>query len=199
MCVYDVVASAQQGACFHNLGRRLQLPEEQTSNAVAALLPAMSSALIAWIGRRDGMIEFLNVLATDDLAAARGNPAFFSDNRQRDKGIALLRKWRDAGGFSSEAVAAQAAQAGLRPDIVAQLLPWLAVLVVAAVQVKAQRPLGWIASDMEGGSAGGNPFLFLARHLAGEEEQSQRRPAVRRMLGSLLGINTGRHGLAGTA
>jgi hypothetical protein len=199
MCVYDVVAAAQQGACFRNLGRRLQLSEDETSRAVAAVLAPVSEGLIGWISRRDGMIEFLSALGADDLTEPRSNSAFFSDNRWRDRGIVLLRKWRDAGGLDSEAVAAGAASAGVKPDIVAQLLPWVAVLVMSAVQVKAQRPLGWIAGDMDGDNEAGNPFLFLARHLSGDR-LPQRRPAVRRMLGSLLGIDGGGHGgMAGNA
>ena len=190
MSLFDVMAASHNGACFDYLGRKLQIPEGEAAHAVAALLPVLTLALDGWISQREGMVEFLNALGEEGYGPARTSASFFNDMRFRDRGVSLLRKWRDAGRLDNVALAEAASRAGLKPETTALLLPWLAVLIVAMVQMKAQRPLGWLARDIDGGDKAENPFLFLAGRLAGGQKPESRAP-VRRMIGALLGLDAG--------
>lgn len=187
MSLFDVIAASQHGACFDNLARRVQLSEGETARAVGALLPVLIPAFEGWISDRAGMVEFLRALARDGYSEARTKASLFSDNGFRDRGIALLRRWHDAGRLDSVRLAEAAAKAGLEPDTAAQVLPWVAVLLMSALHLKALRPLGWLVSDLEGAQSPASPFEVLADRLQGLEPSKQR-PTVRRMLGSLLAL-----------
>jgi hypothetical protein len=132
--ISEIVQSAQDGAVIDNLADRFGLSQEQTKSAVYALIPALSAALqrvAANPERLGSVIESMS--AETHYHAAFDNPDAAHSDAAIEHGRAALEQL-----FGSPAAAGQVAQlaareSGIRPDIINQLAPVLASIVLGGL------------------------------------------------------------------
>jgi len=130
----EVLANAQQGEALDQISRAYGLTPQQTEEAVAALLPAISMGLKRSTTTPEGLGEFLSLMGRqpelysmyDDLGAA------FSREGQAAGNAALANMFGSPD--ASRAIAAQAQQlSGVTSSILKKLLPVLAGILISGL------------------------------------------------------------------
>jgi len=131
--VTEILSSAQGGQLIENLARSFGLSTEQTRTAVEALTPALA------LGLRNaatnpavlehvvaGVVHPTHLAAYDDPAAAHGEEA-------RELGQGAIAQLFGSGSAAGQVAQIAARDAGLRPDILARMLPVLASVVLGGL------------------------------------------------------------------
>jgi hypothetical protein len=184
--LYDVLASAQNGEGIDRLARQFNLTPQQTEEAVAALLPAISRGLKQSTETPEGLGGLIGMMAQENAL-----PGLYDDDREAF-GEQGRRAGNDALGMIfgpkdvSRAVADQAQRAtGVGSSILKQMLPVVIGMILSGLlkgfgggsaqgqQIPAPQPtpqpgpggggLGDILGEILGGgrgTPGGSPFPF---------------------------------------
>ncbi len=131
--VAEILSSAQGGELIENLARSLGLSTEQTRAAVEALTPALA------LGLRNaatnpavleqivaGVVHPTHLAAYDDPAVAHGEEA-------GELGQAAIAQLFGSGSAAGQVAQIAARDSGLRPDILARMLPVLASVVLGGL------------------------------------------------------------------
>lgn len=160
----EILLSAQGGQLIANLAQRYGLSDEQAANAVRALAPALEIGLSRAVEEPQLFEKLIGELASP----GRGAAFYDAETAQGEASVAQSRAFLDDL-FGSPAVAGQVVQAaaresGLRPDILSQLLPVLASVL-----------LGGLFKNASGQGLG--PIL----------EQLAKSGALNQILGQILG------------
>ena len=131
--ITEIFSSAQGGEFIENLARSFGLSTEQTRAAVEALTPALA------LGLRNaatnpavlehvvaGVVHPTHLAAFDDPAVAHGEEA-------GQLGQAAVAQLFGSGSAAGQVAQIAARDAGLRPDILARMLPVLASVVLGGL------------------------------------------------------------------
>lgn len=158
--LFDLMMKAENGKAMEALARQFNLAQEQTAQAVAALMPAFSAAF----KRQSGTpLDFMKLMQQ----AATGNYASYFEDLTRTFTPQGMRDGQAALGaiFGSEeiarAVADQAARfTGLSQDVLKQMMPAL-----------ADTMMGGLFKQMTGQLGGGAANPFTADGMMGMQRQ----------------------------
>ncbi len=131
--ITDILFSAQDGKLVENLAERFGLSGEQIKSVVEALIPALSMGLTNAAGEAESLEKIIGAVTTPQHHGAFDNPDLAHSQESVDKGQELVAHL-----FGSSAAAGQIAQvaaraSGVRPDIISQLLPILASVVLGGL------------------------------------------------------------------
>lgn len=129
----DLLFSAQNGQLVSNLAQRFGLSDEQMDNAVKSLAPALAIGLRNAAEQPSGFEKLIGALTTPENESAYDQP----DAAHADDTVARSRELL-SDLFGSPAAAGQVVQvaardSGLRPDILSQLLPVLASVLLGGL------------------------------------------------------------------
>jgi hypothetical protein len=190
--VTEILSSAQGGQLIENLARSLGLSTEQTRTAVEALTPALA------LGLRNaatnpavlehvvaGVVHPTHLAANDDPAVAHGEEA-------RELGQGAIAQLFGSGSAAGQVAQIAARDAGLRPDILARMLPVLASVVLGGLAKSFNNQgLGSILEQIaRGGGLGsilGQPGGATTAPSAPSGQAQQSGGGLGGLLGALLG------------
>ena len=163
MNLYDMLANAQSGQGMDQLARQFGLSQQQTREAVDALLPAFSQGLKRNASDPYGVGAFINAMASGQHAKyfEDAQKAFSPQGMQEGNGIlGHLFGSKDL----SRAVAAQAAQAtGLGQQTLQQMLPAIASMIMGGL---FKQSTGQINPSQAAGFGGsGNPLQEIIEQM----------------------------------
>ena len=163
MNLYDMLANAQSGQGMDQLARQFGLSQQQTREAVEALLPAFSQGLKRNASDPYGVGAFINAMASGQHAKyfEDAQKAFSPQGMQEGNGIlGHLFGSKDL----SRAVAAQAAQAtGLGQQTLQQMLPAIASMIMGGL---FKQSTGQINPSQAAGFGGsGNPLQEIIEQM----------------------------------
>ena len=194
LIVAEILSSAQGGKLIENLARSIGLSTEQTRAAVEALTPALA------LGLRNaatnpavleqvvaGVVHPTHLAAFDDPAVAHGEEA-------GELGQAAVAQLFGSGSAAGQMAQIAARDAGLRPDILARLLPVLASVVLGGLfksfnnqglgsilgQIASGGGLGSILGQLGGATTAPPPAAAAERR---RSRRTARRAARRRQAG----------------
>ena len=157
--MFDVFRQAQGGAAFDNIARAYGVSPDQLRAMTAALTPAFAQGFMRQAATDEGARRFAELFRTEDYARAFEAQAAALDPAARGAGETAL----DALFGSKEvsrAVAAQAAAAsGVQAQIIRQVLPVLASILMGGFMKAAQ--------------GSGAPTAGLDSMFGGTREQAQ--------------------------
>lgn len=173
--LYEMMANAQNGQALELMARQYNLSQQQMQLAMEALLPAFSQGLKRNASDPYGVAGFLQALASGQHARYYDDPSRAFSPQGMAEGNGILGHLFGSKELS-RAVAAQAAAAtGIQQDILKQMLPALASMIMGGLfrQTTAAQPqqaqpggfgaggniLGDIIEQMmrQGGTMGGQP------------------------------------------
>ena len=177
MTMLEMIMAAQSGSAIGNLGQQFGLSDEQAQQAVRALLPALSSGIKRSTASPDGLAEFLKALNQPQHERYVDDPALLGDTATRQDGNNILGHILGSKDVSRSAVARASAQTGIGQEILKQMLPIIAAVIMGALTKSGRNPLNDILGEiLEGGrrgssqpraSQGDNPFGDLADIIKG--------------------------------
>lgn len=187
MNMYDMLAQAQGGRAFANLGNQFGLSEEETANAVRHLLPAFSTGLKRNTANPEGIGSLLDALGGGRHERYYDDGDVFGHDETRDEGDNILGHVLGSKDVSRAAAERASEQTGIGSDLLKKMLPYIATMVMGALFKNSQNPLGSILGQVLGGGApqsqpqvqphaGDNPFGDLAKIILGGGQVPQRTP-----------------------
>lgn len=148
MSILDVILSAQGGGAVRQIGNQFGLDESQTQSAIAALLPALAGAVNQNAGSGGGGLDaLLGALQGGNHARYLDDPSTLSDPGTTQDGNNILGHLFGSKEVSREVASRASAQTGIGADILKQLLPVVATMVMGGLAKRAS------AGGMFGGGA----------------------------------------------
>ena len=153
MNILDVIMNAQGGAAVRQAGAQVGLGEEETASALTALVPALAAGFQRNAQAPDGLSGLVAALAGGNHQQYIDDPAALAGATSDGNGVlAHVLGSKDA----SRAVAAQASsQTGISPDVLKQLLPIAASLMMGALARQQGQGGQMAAAASAGPSSGG--------------------------------------------
>ena len=168
----DMIMSAQGGNTAQQVGAQLGLNQQQSQSAIAALLPAISSALKQNTSNPQGLAGLLGALQKGNHEQYLDNPEMLGQAQTVNDGNAILGHLFGSKDVS-RAVAGHAAQkTGIGADVLKKLLPLVATMAMGSLSKQTRQP------SMKSALTG-----LAMQHLMGGGQKSG--------LGSILGAVTG--------
>ena len=172
MNLLDMIMSAQGGASAQQAGAQLGLNQQQSQSAIAALLPAISSALKQNTANPQGLAGLLGALQGGQHEQYLENPQMLGQPQTVNDGNAILGHLFGSKDVS-RAVAGHAAQkTGIGADVLKKLLPLVATMAMGSLSQQTKAP------TMQSALTG-----LAMQHLMGGQKKSG--------LGAILGAVTG--------
>ena len=149
----DMIMQAQGGKAAQNVGSQFGLDAKQSQNAIAALLPAISSALKQNTASPQGLQGLLGALQSGQHEQYIDQPDIYARPETRQQGNAILGHLFGSKDVS-RAVAGQAAQqTGIGSDVLKKMLPMVATMAMGSLSKQTREPS--MASQLAGLALGG--------------------------------------------
>jgi len=180
--ISEIVQSAQGGAVIENLARQFGLSPEQTKSAANALIPALSFALQHAASSPEGLGAIIKTATVSDYGGAFAKAEAAHSASNVELGTAALAHFFGSPAASGQVAQVAAGASGLRPDIVSQLLPVLASVVLGGL-FKSFKDQG--AGQILGQLGGGGMGQLLEQLISGAGSRQQA-PSVSGGLGQIL-------------
>ncbi len=140
--LFEMLANAQNGNAFDQMARQFGLSQQQTQQALAALMPAFSQGLKRNASNPYDVGNFLNALASGQHARYFEDAARAFSPQGVEEGNGILGHLFGSKELS-RAVAAQAAQAtGIAQQTLQQMLPALAAMIMGGLFKQSTGQLG---------------------------------------------------------
>ncbi len=192
MTLFEMLAAAQGGRAMANLGGQFGLSEQQTTDAVRQLLPAFSTGFKRNTATPEGLGALLQALNGGRHERYYDDVTIFGDPTTRRDGNGILGHLFGSKDVSRAVTSRVADQTGIGADILRQMLPYIATMVMGALFKQGRNPLEAILGQVLGAGVGqpsGNPFGPLAEAMLGGGRQRPSRSLPTRgtdIFGSML-------------
>jgi hypothetical protein len=159
MNILDVIMNAQGGDAVRQAGAQVGLGEAETATALSALVPALAAGFHRNAQAPDGLSGLVAALATGNHQQYIDDPAALASASSDGNGVlAHVLGSKDA----SRAVAAQASsQTGISPDVLKQLLPIAASMMMGVFAQQQARGGQASAAALGGGPSSGGLLDML--------------------------------------
>lgn len=151
MNILDAILNAQGGAAVRQAGSQVGLPPDQTTAALAALVPALAAGFQRNLQSQGGLADLMSALSSGNHGQYLDQPASLGNQSAVADGNGILGHLLGSKDVSREVATRAAAQTGLSPDVLKRLLPLAATLMMGAF---AKQSSG-VSSAGLGGSGGG--------------------------------------------
>lgn len=168
----DMIMSAQGGNVAQQVGAQLGLNQQQSQSAIAALLPAISSALKQNTGSPQGLAGLLSALQNGNHDQYLEKPKMLGQPASVTDGNAILGHLFGSKDVSRAVAGRASEQTGIGSDVLKKLLPLVATMAMGSLSKQTRQP------TMQSALTG-----LAMQHLMGGNKQSG--------LGSILGAVTG--------
>jgi len=180
MNLLDMIMSAQGGATAQQAGSQLGLNQQQSQSAIAALLPAISSALKQNTSNPQGLAGLLGALQGGSHDQYLENPQMLGQPESVHDGNAILGHLFGSKEVSREVAGRAAKQTGIGADVLKKMLPLVATMAMGSLSKQTRQPsmqsalTGMAMQHLMGGkqSAGGLGGILSA--VMGGKAKAQR-------------------------
>ena len=144
MNMMDMIMAAAGGQAPQQVGQQLGLNQAQSQSAIAALLPAISSALKQNTSSPQGLAGLLGALQKGQHEQYLDNPAQLGAPAAVNEGNAILGHLFGSKDVSRAVAGRAAEQSGVGADILKKMLPMVAMMAMGSLgkQTKSQAATG---------------------------------------------------------
>ena len=156
MNILDAIIQGQGGGAVRQLGSQLGLAPDQTTAALSALVPALAAGFQRSVQSQGGADSLISALASGNHSQYVENPATLADRAAVADGNGILGHLLGSKEVSREVASRAAAQTGLSTDVLKQLMPLAATLMMGVLSKQSRT-----GSPMTGGPAGGGILAML--------------------------------------
>jgi hypothetical protein len=186
MNLLDMIMSAQGGQTAQTAGAQLGLNQQQSQSAIAALLPAISSALKQNTASPQGLAGLLGALQGGQHEQYLENPQMLGQPQTVNDGNAILGHLFGSKDVSRAVAGRAAEQTGIGSDVLKKLLPLVAAMAMGSLSKQTKAPTmqsaltGMAMQHLMGGgnqSAGGGLGGILSAVLGGKAKQQRQAAA----------------------
>ncbi len=140
MNLLEMIMSAQNGAAAQQAGAGLGLNQQQSQSAIAALLPAISSALKQNTSSPQGLAGLLGALQNGNHQDYIEKPEMLGRPETVADGNAILGHLFGSKDVSRTVASRAAKQTGLDTGILKKLLPLVATMAMGSLSKQTRQP-----------------------------------------------------------
>ncbi len=133
MNILDAIINAQDGAAVRQLGSLAGLDEAQTRVALSALVPALAAGFQRNLQSQRGLGNLISALSAGHDQKYIDNPASLGDQAAVADGNGILGHILRSKDVSREVASRAATQTGFSADVMKQMLPLIAALMMGAL------------------------------------------------------------------
>jgi hypothetical protein len=137
MNILEAIMSAQGGAAVKQIGSQFNLGEEQTASALSALVPALAAGFQRNMETQDGLGSLMSALTAGNHQQYIDNPATLARQATVSDGNGILGLVLGSKDVSRAVASQAAAQTGLSSDLMKQMLPIAAAIMMGAFAQKS--------------------------------------------------------------
>ena len=134
----DLLASAQAGPAKQKLGQQFGLNEDMTQQAMAALIPALAAGLKSNAGKPGGAEALLGALSKGGHGRYLDDPELLGHQDTVEDGNNILGHLLGSKEMSRSVASQAAAKTGLESDMLKQMLPIVATMVMGSLSKKSE-------------------------------------------------------------
>ena len=153
MNILDAIVNASDGAAARQAGAQVGLDPNQTNAALAALVPALAAGFQRNMQSQGGLESLLSALSSGNHGQYVDDPGSLTDRAAVADGNGILGHLLGSKDVSREVASRAAAQTGISPEVLKQLLPLAATLMMGAF-AKQSRGASPLTAGL-GGAGGG--------------------------------------------
>jgi len=153
MNILDMIMAAQGGKAAGNMGSQFGLNAKQSQGAVAALLPAISSALKKNTASPQGLQGLLGALQGGGHEQFLDSSDMYAKPETRDQGNAILGHLFGSKDVSRAVAGHAAEQSGIDTGVLKKMLPMVATMAMGSLSKQTQQPS--MAQQLAGLALGG--------------------------------------------
>jgi hypothetical protein len=177
--VLEMLMNAAGGGAMQQVGQKFGLSEDQAGSAVSRLVPALLAGLQRNASQEGGMESLLGALNRGNHGQYLENPELLGQPATTEDGNSILGHIFGSKEVSRAVAGRAADQTGIGADILKQMLPVVATMVMGSLSKQNA-----VASPVQGPGAGGGGLLssLLAQNRDGSIADD-----VVGMLGRFLG------------
>src|SRR5262245_51870952 len=139
MDILQTILGAQNGGAVKQLGSQFGLGEEQTTSALSALVPVLAAGFQRNLSSEGGIGNRISALSSGTHQQYVDDPSSLAHQSTLDAGTGILGHVLGSKDASREVASRAAAQTGISADVMKQMLPLAASLMMGAF---AQRTAG---------------------------------------------------------
>lgn len=145
MNILDAIINAKDGAAVQQLGSRFGLGQDQTTAALSALVPALAAGFQKNLQSPDGAGSLMAALSKGNHQQYLDRPESLGDQRAVSEGNGILGHVLGSKDVSRAVASRAAAQTGLSPDLLKQMLPLAAAMMMGAFSQKSGTTAGQVS------------------------------------------------------
>jgi hypothetical protein len=192
MKLYSIIASAQGGQVFVNMGSAFGLSEELAAQVVRYFVTPIRKTIEKRTESYKGLMSVLNFLASRRCDRYLTDPRMFGHPKVEEEGKQILNYVFHNADNIRKVVANRAKMLPVQPDQLEAMFPYVAVMAVGAMECRTRRPLTGVAQRLLGVPVGEggmeNPYAELVSHLQQRSAaaESGRSSGFAGVLGSLF-------------
>lgn len=169
----DLLAGPQAQPAKQQLGQQFGLSDDMTQQAMSALIPALAAGLKSNAGKQGGVEALLGALSKGSHSRYLDDPGLLGRPETRDEGNGILGHLLGSKDVSRAVASRAAEKTGLGDDLLKQMLPVVATMVMGSLAKKSEEPD--TLSQLAGLLGGGQP------------QQRQQSGGLGGLLGGLFG------------
>lgn len=140
MNILDAIVNAQGGAAVRQLGSQVGLAPDQTTAALAALVPALAAGFQRNLQGQGGLDSLISALASGNHGEYIDRPTSLGDQSAVADGNGILGHLLGSKDVSREVASRAAAQTGLSAEVLKRMLPLVATLMMGAFAKQTANP-----------------------------------------------------------
>ncbi|WP_427454713.1 DUF937 domain-containing protein [Litorimonas sp. WD9-15] len=133
MNLMDMIMSSAGGQAPQQLGQQFGLDASQSQNALAALLPAISSGMKQNASTPQGLAGLLNAVQSGNHSQYLDNPAQLASESAVNEGNGILGHLFGSKEVSRAVAGRASEQSGVSPDILKKMLPMVAMMAMGSL------------------------------------------------------------------
>ncbi|MBI2685257.1 MAG: DUF937 domain-containing protein [Acidobacteria bacterium] len=154
MNLLEVLLNSGGSAAAGRLGARFGLDEHQTMAALQQILPALGGGLQRNISQEGGIESLLGALANGNHGQYIDNPDLVHNEETTEEGNGILGHLLGSKEVSREVAAQASQQTGIGADIVKQMLPVVATMVMGSLSKQSAQSGLFDSQDAPGQQQG---------------------------------------------
>ncbi len=155
MNLVDAIMNAQDGAALREMESQFGLGRQQTTSALAALVPALAAGFQHNAQSSGGLDGLLSALSNGRHSQYLDNPEMLGRADGITDGNGILGHVFGNKDVSRQVASRAASQTGLSEDVLKRMLPMVAALMMGAMARQAAPSGGGRLAPQLGGSSGG--------------------------------------------
>jgi len=139
MNLIDLLMNNGGDSAVGQLASRFGLDESQTTAALQQLVPALGSGLQRNVASEGGLGSLLGALSSGNHAEYLDNPEMLNNEEATETGNGILGHLLGSKEASREVAANASAQTGIGADILKQMLPLVATMVMGSLSKRSDQ------------------------------------------------------------